>query len=47
MQEKNKNDSFSKKKKKIGKENEKNFKDIVYYNYNESDYKRSDYLNLK
>ena len=46
-QEKNKNNSSSRKKRKIGKGDEKDFKNIVYYNYNESSYRRPDYLNLK
>ena len=47
MQEKDKDDSSFKKKRKIDKRDEKNSKDIVYYNCNESGYKRSDCLNLK
>jgi len=46
-QKKDKDDSSFRKKRKTGKEDKKNFKNIVYYNYNESDHRRPDYLNLK
>ncbi len=47
MQKKDKNDTSFKKKRKTGKEDEKIFKNIVYYNCNESGYRKSNYLNFK